>query len=93
MGRRRVLYYGRDCCRFDRVLNDYSGCKLVNRLSREPGLQHLKWQRVSAIVLTPLGLWFIFQMLLLPDFDYQTIAPWLATTFNSFAMTVLLKTL
>ncbi len=90
MGRRRVLYYGWDCCRFDRVLNDYSGRKLVNRLSREPGLQHWKWQRGSAIVLTPLGLWFIFQMLLMSDFEHPTVIAWLATPFNSYAMALLL---
>ena len=93
MDGRCVLSYGGDCCRPDLALNDYLDFDIVNRPSREPGLQHWRWQRGSAIVLTPFGLWFIFQMLLMPDFDYQTIAPWLASTFNSFAMTVLLTTL
>ncbi|MBT4988444.1 MAG: succinate dehydrogenase, hydrophobic membrane anchor protein [Proteobacteria bacterium] len=62
----------------------------MNTPSSEPGLQHWRWQRGSALVLTPFGLWFIFQMLLLPDFEYQTVISWLATMFNSFAMTVLL---
>jgi len=90
MDRRCVLYYGRDCCHSDRALNDYLDRELVNTPSSEPGLQHWRWQRGSALVLTPFGLWFIFQMLLLPDFEYQTVISWLATMFNSFAMTVLL---
>jgi len=88
--RRCVLYRRRDCCRDDRALDDYSDRDLVNVPSREPGLQHWRWQRGSAIVLAPFGLWFIFQMLLMPDFEYPTVISWLGSTFNSFAMAVLL---
>jgi len=34
-------------------------------------------QRLTAVALVPLTLWFVFSLLLLPDRDYATVRAWL----------------
>jgi succinate dehydrogenase / fumarate reductase membrane anchor subunit len=41
-------------------------------------------QRVTAIALIPLTLWFLFSLLLLPGLDYGTVKTWLALPISSF---------
>lgn len=47
--------------------------------SAKTGTGHWWAQRVSAVALVPLTLWFLFSVLLLPDLDYETLRAWLAT--------------
>ena len=46
----------------------------------------LQWwaQRVSAVALIPLTLWFFFSLLLLPELDYMTVHAWLAVPLSAF---------
>ena len=57
--------------------------------SAKDGTGHWWAQRVSAVALVPLTLWFLFSLLLLPDLDYATVKVWLALPISGF-LTVLL---
>jgi succinate dehydrogenase / fumarate reductase, membrane anchor subunit len=35
-------------------------------------------QRITALLLVPLSLWFVASLLVLPDFGYSTVHAWLA---------------
>jgi succinate dehydrogenase / fumarate reductase membrane anchor subunit len=57
--------------------------------SAKEGTSHWWAQRVSAVALIPLTLWFVFSLLALPAFDYDTVRTWLSVPFSAF-LTVLL---
>ena len=57
--------------------------------SAKDGTGHWWAQRVSAVALVPLTLWFLFSLLLLPDLDYATVKVWLSLPISGF-LTVLL---
>ncbi|MGB5132426.1 MAG: succinate dehydrogenase, hydrophobic membrane anchor protein [Steroidobacteraceae bacterium] len=40
--------------------------------------RHWRNQRLTAICLVPLGLWFLLTLLLLPDLGYATVRAWIA---------------
>jgi succinate dehydrogenase / fumarate reductase membrane anchor subunit len=46
--------------------------------SATDGTGHWWAQRVTAVALVPLTLWFFFSLLLLPALDYETVRGWLA---------------
>jgi len=48
------------------------------------GTGHWWAQRVTAVALIPLTLWFFFSLLLLPALDYGTVRTWLALPVSSF---------
>ncbi len=54
------------------------------------GTHHWLLQRFTAIGNLALVLWFAFSMLLLPDFDYETVRGWLARPFAATAMILLI---
>ena len=57
--------------------------------SAKQGTGHWWSQRVSAIALIPLTLWFMFSLLALPALDYGTVRTWLSVPWSGF-LTVLL---
>jgi len=46
--------------------------------SAKDGTAHWWAQRVSAVALIPLTLWFLFSLLTLPNLDFGTVRAWLA---------------
>jgi succinate dehydrogenase / fumarate reductase membrane anchor subunit len=56
--------------------------------SAKDGTRHWWAQRVTAVALIPLTLWFFFSLLLLPALDYETVRAWLAQPVSSL-LTVL----
>jgi succinate dehydrogenase / fumarate reductase membrane anchor subunit len=52
--------------------------------SAHSGAAHWWAQRVTAVALIPLTLWFVFSLLLLPDLQYSTLRAWLATPVTGF---------
>jgi succinate dehydrogenase / fumarate reductase membrane anchor subunit len=52
--------------------------------SAKSGTAHWWAQRVSAVALVPLALWFIFSLLLLPNLDYATARAWLQVPTTGF---------
>jgi succinate dehydrogenase / fumarate reductase, membrane anchor subunit len=57
--------------------------------SARDGTAHWWAQRVSAVALVPLTLWFVFSLLTLPDYDFDTVRTWLSVPISAF-LTVLL---
>ena len=58
--------------------------------SAHAGTAHWWTQRVSAVALIPLTLWFVFSLLMLPDLLYLTVRAWLATPFCAFLAMLLI---
>jgi len=57
------------------------------------GTAHWWAQRVSAVALIPLTLWFVFSLLTLPAFDFDTVRTWLSVPFSGFLAVLLVAVL
>lgn len=64
-------------------------------LSRDKrsGAPHWRSQRVSALLLAPLMLWFIFSVLSLVGANHSFFVIWLSTPINTFLMASLVTTI
>jgi len=58
--------------------------------SAKEGVGHWWNQRLTAIALVPLTLWFGFSVALLGTADYYTLAGWIANPVNAVLLTLLL---
>jgi succinate dehydrogenase / fumarate reductase, membrane anchor subunit len=54
--------------------------------SAKDGTGHWWAQRVTAVALIPLTLWFFFSLLALPALDYATVKAWLALPISGFLL-------
>ena len=61
--------------------------------SAKDGTAHWWAQRVSAVALIPLTLWFVFSLLTLPAFDYDTLRTWLSIPISGFLAVLLVAVL
>jgi succinate dehydrogenase / fumarate reductase membrane anchor subunit len=61
--------------------------------SAKEGTGHWWAQRVSAIALIPLTLWFLFSLLALPALDYATVRAWLSYPLSGFLAVLLVAVL
>jgi succinate dehydrogenase / fumarate reductase, membrane anchor subunit len=61
--------------------------------SAKDGTAHWWAQRVTAVALVPLTLWFVFSLLTLPDFDYETVRTWLSVPITGFLALLLVGVL
>ncbi len=52
--------------------------------SAKDGTSHWWAQRVTAVALVPLTLWFVLSLLSLPDFEYETVRTWLSVPITGF---------
>jgi succinate dehydrogenase / fumarate reductase membrane anchor subunit len=66
--------------------------RVLGRGSAKEGTGHWWSQRVSAVALLLLGLWFLLSMQLLPDFGYAAVVAWLARPSQAVLMTLLVLT-
>ena len=57
--------------------------------SAKDGTAHWWAQRVSAVALIPLTLWFVFSRLALPALDYATVRTWLSLPLSGFLAVLL----
>ena len=53
--------------------------------SAKDGTAHWWAQRVSAVALIPLTLWFVISLLTLPALDYGTVRVWLAAPLEQLS--------
>ena len=60
--------------------------------SAKHGFAHWWRQRVTAIVLVPLVLWFVYNVICLIGRDYSDVAAWLASPFNASIMLLFVLT-
>jgi succinate dehydrogenase / fumarate reductase membrane anchor subunit len=61
--------------------------------SAKEGTGHWLAQRVSAVALIPLTLWFMFSLLGLPALDYATVKLWLSYPLSGFLAILLIAAL
>lgn len=61
--------------------------------SAKGGLEHWWTERVSAVALVPLSLWFVASIIAHTGSDYTTFVAWLKTPLASILMILLLITL
>jgi len=57
--------------------------------SAKEGVSHWWTQRVSAVALIPLTLWFFFSLLALPDLEFDTVKTWLALPISGLLAVLL----
>jgi succinate dehydrogenase / fumarate reductase membrane anchor subunit len=69
---------------------------LMTPLNRVLGLgtakgaaEHWWLQRVTAVALLPLGLWFVYGLLTLPGFDFASVAAWVQEPITSILLILL----
>lgn len=65
---------------------------LLAFLGRDPGhggARHWRAQRVSALALIPLTLWFAGSLVLLPDFGFDSLRAWAATPWRAILLGLL----
>jgi succinate dehydrogenase / fumarate reductase membrane anchor subunit len=67
--------------------------KVLGLGSAKDGTAHWWAQRVSAVALVPLTLWFVFSLLTLPAFDYDTVHTWLSVPISGFLALLLVAVL
>ncbi len=61
--------------------------------SAKDGTAHWWAQRVTAVALVPLTLWFVFALLTLPDFEFETVRTWLSVPITGFLSVLLVAVL
>ena len=61
--------------------------------SAKDGTGHWWAQRISAVALVILGLWFLVALQMLDGLDHQHISTWVAQPFNSVMLALLAATL
>ena len=61
--------------------------------SAKDGTAHWWAQRVSAMALIPLTLWFVISLLALPALDYGTVRAWLSVPLSSLLAVLLVAVL
>jgi succinate dehydrogenase membrane anchor subunit len=67
--------------------------KVLGTGSAKDGVGHWWGQRLSAVALIPLTLWFFFSLLLLPSLDYATLHAWLSVPMSAFFAILLVAVL
>lgn len=61
--------------------------------SAKEGVHHWWAQRLTAIALVPLSLWFIYSLVVVTGADYTTVTAWLGNTLNAALMLLFLFSL
>ena len=51
--------------------------------SAKSGTHHYWMQRVTAVALIPLVIWFCFSLAMMPEATYETVVDWMKSPFNS----------
>ena len=60
--------------------------QVVGLGSAKDGTEHWWMQRLSAVALIPLGLWFAVSLLALPDLGHDTLSLWIAEPISSVGL-------
>ena len=63
--------------------------RVLGNGSAKHGLDHWWSQRVTALALVPLGVWFGVSLLLIPRFEYATLAHWMNHGWNAVLLVAL----
>lgn len=66
--------------------------KAIGLGSAKHGFSHWWWQRVTAIALVPLTLWFVYSVLSLISGDHGSASAWLSSPINATIMLLFVLT-
>lgn len=58
----------------------------MSSTANKSGVSHWWWQRLTAVMLAPLGLWFIFSLLTLDVIDHSAVSEWLGAPLNALGV-------
>ena len=61
--------------------------------SAKDGVHHWIWQRLTAVALIPLTLWFVCSLVLMTGSDHAAVAAWIARPHVAVLLAVLVATL
>ena len=61
--------------------------------SAREGTQHFWYQRITAIILVPLSLWFMATIVMLTSSEYQSIILWIQAPINAVLLLVFILAL
>ena len=61
--------------------------------SAKEGVHHWWSQRLTALALVPLSLWFIYSLIVVTGADYATVVSWLANPLNAVLMLIFITSL
>jgi succinate dehydrogenase / fumarate reductase membrane anchor subunit len=64
--------------------------KVLGRGAAKSGVAHWWAQRVSAVALVPLTLWFVIELVQLPAGDQQQVREWVASDYNPVLLLLLI---
>lgn len=67
--------------------------RVLGKGSAKTGAGHWWAQRLTAVAMVPLGLWFVLALLGLQHGNYQMVAAWVAEPANSILLILLVLTL
>ena len=67
--------------------------RAIGRGSAKQGVSHFWVQRVTAVALVPLTLWFALRVTGLPDYEQETVRAWIATGWHPVWLILLIGTL
>jgi succinate dehydrogenase / fumarate reductase membrane anchor subunit len=67
--------------------------KVLGRGPAKSGVSHWWMQRVTAVALVPLTLWFVFQLLHLPTASLEAVRGWVAHGVNPVLLALLIGAL
>ncbi len=63
--------------------------KFLGKGSAHEGAHHWRAQRVSALALLPLTVWFVSALVCLPDYSFDTMHAWAAVPWRAFLIGLL----
>jgi succinate dehydrogenase / fumarate reductase membrane anchor subunit len=61
--------------------------------SAKEGVEHWWFQRMTALALIPLTLWFVYAVIALSGADYKTVAAWAGAPLNAIFLVLLIATM
>jgi succinate dehydrogenase / fumarate reductase, membrane anchor subunit len=67
--------------------------RVVGDGAAKDGVAHWSMQRLTALALVPLTVWFLLALLALPGFDYASVRSWVASGWTPVLMVLLIGTL
>ncbi|HSH40816.1 MAG TPA: succinate dehydrogenase, hydrophobic membrane anchor protein [Arenicellales bacterium] len=56
--------------------------RVLGKGSAKEGVEHWWWQRLTAVALVPLGIWFVIAVISLVGADYAAAHAWVTAPFN-----------
>jgi len=66
--------------------------RALGRGSAKQGSSHWWWQRMTALALLPLGVWFVFSILMLAGSAHDSVIVWLHSPFQASLFILLMAT-